>query len=283
MNIKELKNSLEEALADVYSSPEREQVVFLVMEWLTGFSRPQQVIYGENEVSKAITAKAFGIAEKLKKSEPLQYVLGETEFYGLSFSINPGALIPRRETEELVEWVIDTLKRLPAKRKLLDIGTGSGCIAIALKKNLSQLRVSAWDISENALEVARKNADKNHVSITFDKKDILNNHVQKNFDVIVSNPPYVPVSDKNKMAPNVLDYEPEEALFVPDDNALRFYYAIADFSLNNLSPGGYLFLEIHELKSITIREYLERVGFQKVEIREDMQGKPRMIKAEKKE
>ena len=281
MNVKELKNKLAEELADVYVDPEREQVVFLVTEWLTGLSRPRQVVNGEKELSHALTAKAFEIAEKLKKNEPLQYVLGETEFYGLPFYVKPGVLIPRRETEDLVDWMITSLKMLSSNAKLLDVGTGSGCIAVALKKNLPQIMISAWDISEKALEVARKNADKNHVSITFEKKDILSSKVPENYDVVVSNPPYVPESDKKKIAPNVLDYEPEEALFVPDDDTLRFYRAIADFSLNNLTPGGYLFLEIHEQKAQEIQEYLERAGFQKVEIREDMQGKPRMIKAEK--
>jgi len=280
--VKELKKYLKEELAGYFDKDELDQVVFLVTEHLTGMSRTEQVLRGEERPDKSVFDKSATIVERLKQHEPIQYVLGTTEFYGFPFYTMRGVLIPRRETEELADWVWKTLKNRSQPLSILDVGTGSGCIAVVLKKLLPFAQVMGWDYSEKILAVAEKNAELNSAHVTFEKRNILEVDIDQTFDVVVSNPPYVLESDKSKMASNVLDYEPEEALFVPDEEALRFYYAIAAFSLKHLNPGGYLFFEIHERKGKEIKEYLEKTGFKNVEVRKDMQGKPRMVRGEKK-
>lgn len=224
--------------------------------------------------------KIIYIVERLQKNEPIQYVLGKTEFYGLDFKVNSNVLIPRPETEELVEWILLETKQV--NPHLLDIGTGSGCIAIALAKHLHYGTVDAWDISEKALEVARDNANNNNVSVKFSNVNVLEPvNIDKHFDIIVSNPPYITFSEKKELEENVLDFEPHEALFVPDEESLIFYNKIADIAVKTLNDKGYLYFEINQAKGFDIIELLKSKGFSNIELRKDISGNSRMIRGMK--
>jgi len=227
------------------------------------------------------------IIEKLKQYRPIQYILGEADFYGLKFNVNENVLIPRQETEELVEQVLkglpppDLLHRRGRKYTILDIGTGSGCIAVTLAKYLPDAEIYALDISEKALDVAMQNAIKNQVNVHFFQFDILKDdpflYPDLSFDCIVSNPPYITLNEKASMDKNVLLYEPYQALFVPQDNPLLFYDRMACFSVNRLEKGGLLFLEINPLYSQAIANTLEDKQFKNVKIMKDISGKDRII------
>jgi len=278
--IRDLRIYLYQQLDETYQEEELVQVVNLVAEELTSLPKTELILQKDKELDSSIEERAAEIIERLKAEEPLQYVLGKTEFYGFPIRVNTGVLIPRRETEELVDWVYKALRTIHNQKQILDIGTGSGCIAIALKKLLTQTKVTAWDVSDQALKVARENAWLNQAEVFFEKKNVLRLETDKTFDVIVSNPPYVLESDKQWMRNNVLEFEPEKALFVPDRDALRFYKAIARFAKKHLNEGGFLFLEIHEKKASGVVDLLESYGFKEVEVRKDMQGKSRMVKGE---
>lgn len=214
---------------------------------------------------------------RLAQGEPLQYVLGSTPFCGLTFGVDSRVLIPRPETAELVEWVT---RDAGASGSLLDVGTGSGCIAVTLAHNLPRWKVQGWDISEGALEVARENSRLNGADVEFSKVDILSApKLERGFDVIVSNPPYVLESEKAQMSDTVLDHEPHTALFVPDTDPLLFYRAIAGFGKKALAQGGTLFFEINPLEASDLKMMLEQTGYHNVELRSDIYGKLRMIKA----
>ncbi|RZL18483.1 MAG: peptide chain release factor N(5)-glutamine methyltransferase [Pedobacter sp.] len=221
--------------------------------------------------------KLSKILTDLKTGKPVQQVLGETIFYGLPFKVTSNVLIPRPETEELVDWVINHVK--DKKESLLDIGTGSGCIPIVLKKHLPHLNVSSIDISSEALKVAAENAQLNKININLIEADILKYSTDKMYDVIVSNPPYIRELEKAEMHENVLIHEPHTALFVSDENPLIFYKAIADFALSNLNPNGYLFFEINEYLWEETLQILIDKRFKNIELKKDMQGKDRMIMA----
>ena len=212
---------------------------------------------------------------RLAKGEPFQYVIGSTPFSGLTFRVDGRVLIPRPETAELVEWVAQDAAKTGA---LLDVGTGSGCIAISLAHRLPGWKVQGWDISDGALEVARENSRLNGTQVEFRKMDILNASDDSRFDVIVSNPPYVLDSEKGQMEDTVLDYEPHLALFVSDSDPLLFYRAIAAFGHRTLNPGGRLYFEINPLKVEEMKDMLMGAGYRDVEVRNDIFGKPRMIK-----
>ena len=214
---------------------------------------------------------------RLAHGEPLQYVIGSTPFCGLTFRVDSRVLIPRPETAELVEWVI---RDAGASGLLLDIGTGSGCIAVTLAHNLPYWKVQGWDISEGALEVACENSRLNGTDVEFRKVDILDApELGRRFDVIMSNPPYVLESEKAQMESTVLDHEPHTALFVPDAEPLMFYRAIAGFGKKALVPGGALYFEINPLEASDLKMMLEQTGYHNVELRSDIYGKLRMIKA----
>ena len=218
---------------------------------------------------------------RLKKYEPIQYILGDTEFYGLNFIVEPGVLIPRPETEELVDLIIKDTP-LNASYQLLDIGTGSGCIAITLGNSLKQCSVTAMDISEKALAIASKNSSKNNVAIRLELHDILSNsNWAQQYDIVVSNPPYVRMSEKQAMKANVLDHEPEIALFVEDSDPLTYYEAILKFCITNLNTGGRLYFEINEYLGNDMVELVQRYEFRDVELIKDLAGKDRFIKAKK--
>ncbi len=237
------------------------------------------------DLEKVITGNDYdkfqGAIERLKTYEPIQYITGETEFYSLTFKVNNNVLIPRSETEELVDWVLNSVDK-NSNIKILDIGTGSGCIAISIAKNLSNAKVYALDVSPETLIVAKENAELNNVQLKFIEGDILKIHnIEDNFDIIVSNPPYVRQSEKTEMKSNVLDNEPHIALFVDDEDALQFYKAICQFSIDNLTKNGLLFFEINEYLGDEMKKLLKAYNFKEIELKQDLFGKDRMIKATK--
>jgi release factor glutamine methyltransferase len=269
---------IEKELAGLYPDTEIKGLKRIILETVCGWGFTEQITKRDETIPEGGSSQIKAIVARLKNAEPIQYVLGETEFFGLKLKVNPAVLIPRPETLELVEWVLQS--KLPDRCNILDIGTGSGCIALAIKKNIRDARVSAIDISEKALEIARLNADINNLGIEFFQADIL--HLRKiggeKYDVIVSNPPYVRESEKAKMHNNVLCYEPGIALFVDDKDPLVFYNAIAIFAKENLTANGQLFFEINEKLGEEMSGLLSGLGFTEIEIRKDINGKNRMIR-----
>jgi len=277
--IKDISELFRKELGTIYSEQEVRSLVYYVLRRVLGFSKSDTVIRREEPVDNSISIKIIDIIKKLKLEVPIQYIFGDTEFYGLDLMVSPDVLIPRPETEELADWIIKENKN--RKVTIFDIGTGSGCIAIALKKHIADCTVYACDISENALKVAKQNAIRNNTSIQFFKRDILNikkNRAFPEFDIIVSNPPYIRASEIKLMKGNVVKHEPHDALFVPDTNPLIFYKAIADFSLNHLRWGGSLYFEINENLSANLSEMLENNGFCNIQVKKDINNKYRMLK-----
>jgi release factor glutamine methyltransferase len=252
-----------------------------VMEHLTGSKKAERMIYKNADITGQEETRLKQITEKLLQHEPLQYVLNEAWFCGLKFYVDQHVLIPRPETEELVEWIISNCKFPAEQLKILDIGTGSGCIAVSLKRKLRKAEVWACDVSEGALQVAKKNVVNLGTDVIFLPLNFLDKTGWKNlpsFDVLVSNPPYIPESDKDNMNPNVLDYEPHTALFVPDNDPTVFYRAIADFGKSHLNPGGSIYAEIHENMGQLAINTFHNAGYD-TELKKDMQQKDRMLKA----
>lgn len=284
MTLRELKKNFQEQLKEVYPIEEIDQLFFMIAEKETGYSKSMAFIHFDEPISMGESIMYHNCLNRLKKSEPIQYVLGETEFCGLPIEVDRHTLIPRPETEELVEWIEQSYSSSEPKMNLLDIGTGSGCIAIALAKKISACEVTAWDISKGALEMARRNALNNGVSIQFEKVDILSKPMSgKRWDVVVSNPPYVRQSEKEHMFPNVLNFEPTTALFVSDEDPLKFYRSIAQFAFQHLKPQGWVYFEINEYLSKEVIQLLKAEGFECCELRKDVFGKNRMIRAQKNE
>lgn len=267
-------------LDGIYSSGEIESLILLIFGKLKGYSRTQLLLAPDSEITPEVQRQIDQIVTRLKAHEPIQYILGETEFYGLTIRTVPGTLIPRPETEELVHWIIEENRGI--KPVVFDIGTGTGCIAVALRKNIPDSTVLACDISPVCIETAVKNAALNHAKISVLNFNILNFSPEINFpefDVIVSNPPYVRQKEKQLMQKNVLDHEPELALFVEDDNALIFYRKIADFAKKYLKPGGRLYFEINEALGKECSEMLLEKGFSEIRLKKDLQQKDRMLAA----
>lgn len=264
-------------LAGLYPVSEIESFTRIIFEMVCGWSFTELLLKRHEKISATDFERIEAIILRLKNDEPIQYILGETEFYGLKLKVNPSVLIPRPETEELVQWI--TKSNLPGNSIILDIGTGSGCIALALKIQLKNAEVFGVDISENALEVARQNALKNSLDVGFFQSDILkwNEFEWKNFDIIVSNPPYIRESEKLQMHSNVLNFEPENALFVTDADPLIFYKTIAAFAKKHLTKSGMLFFEINENMGLEMNEMLVDFGFYDIEIRKDINGKNRIV------
>lgn len=268
---------------DVYEEREATNICDWVMESVTGWTRIDRVVNKTALLSVAQEKRLENISSDLLANMPVQYVLGETWFYGLKLSVNKNVLIPRPETEELTDWIVQDLRKIngSAPIRVLDIGTGSGCIPLGIKSKLPVAEVHACDISKGALEVAATNAKALGLAIELHEIDILAPSTAPDlpvFDVIVSNPPYIPLSDKSQMAPNVLEYEPSLALFVSDDDPLLFYRRIASFAKHQLKPAGHLYFEIHESMGAAVVQLLLNNGFEQVEVRKDLQGKERMIK-----
>jgi len=271
--------SIRKELAGIFSGGEVESLIFLIFEKLRGYSRTQFLLASE-ELSQEELLQINEIVARLKNHEPIQYILGETEFYGLSFYTVPGVLIPRPETEELVQWIIRDFNRsAPA---ILDIGTGTGCIAISLRKNLPQSTVLACDISPICLETTRRNVQLNAVEVSVFEYDVINQIPEVSFpelDIIVSNPPYIRETEKTLMQKNVLEFEPELALFVSDEKPFVFYERIADFALIHLRKGGLLYFEINEAFGSECLIMLQDKGFSEIILKKDINGKDRMIRA----
>ncbi|MGF7081626.1 peptide chain release factor N(5)-glutamine methyltransferase [Mucilaginibacter sp. UYCu711] len=281
--VKEVFAIFKQALNSLYDAQEAEAITLTVLTELLNTSKGIIKAFPEKELTLTQQEEAANILTQLKTGKPLQYVLGYTEFYGLKFLVNPATLIPRPETEELVQWALESIESCKLQVEslnILDIGTGTGCIAISLKKNLPDAQVSAIDISAETLQTAKENAKINNVKVDFMLDDILNSQLTThNLQLIVSNPPYVTLDDKTRMHINVTDFEPHTALFVPEDDPLIFYKAIADFAVANLVKGGLLFFEINESLGKETVELLESKGFKDVELRRDMSDRDRMIKA----
>ncbi len=280
MTFKEVFTAFHTGLQGVYDGNEIEALALNVLKHITGKGRAAIKAFADTTLSADQEDEIDHILSELKTGKPLQYILGEAHFYGLTFNVNASVLIPRPETEELVDWVLNSVKGVAAL-KILDIGTGSGCIAISLKYNFPAAQVSAVDVSASALATATSNAELNNVLVNFIKADILSvspDDVPGLFDVIVSNPPYVTSTDKLQMHNNVTDFEPHTALFVPDEEPLLFYKAIADFALEKLVSGGFLFFEINESYGPQTVAMLHDKGFKNIELRKDMSGRDRMIK-----
>lgn len=264
-------------LNSFYSNNELESMAFWCIDSVSNLNRSEYLLSSNSPLSEQDITVYINIIKRLKTYEPLQYILGKCDFYGLTLKVNPSCLIPRPETEELVQWILEH-----NFKNIADIGTGSGCIPIAVAKH-SNADITAFDISSEALLVAQENAKHNHVEVDFIEHDIFNDiDLDKSFDLIVSNPPYVLESQKIWMNKNVLDYEPHLALFVTDNEALRYYQRIIEFSKVHLQKEGLLFFEINEQKSVEIKEMLENNGFADILIKKDMQGKNRMVKAVRK-
>jgi release factor glutamine methyltransferase len=285
MKVSQVIFRYKEALKDSYHEGEISQIIYLVFEHVKNFSKIDLVTRKDEVVSESEEKQLDDILSQLIKNKPIQYILGYSWFYGIKIIVNSAVLIPRQETEELVDWIIkDEGKRPKDEIQILDICTGSGCIAIALKKNLPGARVSALDVSTEALAVAEINAAANHQNIQFIQADILQKELtgrKLSYDIIVSNPPYVLESEKKEMQKKELDYEPHLAMFVKHEDPLIFYSHIADLAAGNLTAGGKLYFEINEKKGREVTELLMDKGFSDVTIKHDLNGKHRIIRAVK--
>lgn len=270
-------NHIRFELSAYYTENELQSVVRLLISNITGFSFTE-ILVNKNTIFSAYQRDLLNFyLEKLKTGMPVQYVLGETEFCGLIFRVDQSVLIPRPETEELVEWVV---RESAVDSVILDIGTGSGCIAIALKYFMTQADVHACDVLLESLNTARKNAEMNKTRVDFFYMDVLDeNNTDCRYDVIVSNPPYIPYAEQTEISDHVKNFEPEGALFVPDDDPLVFYRKIAEFAKCHLHAGGKLFFEVHRDFGVACISMLHEMNFQQLEMRKDIAGNDRMIRA----
>lgn len=285
MTVQKFRMQFAQSLGAIYPEEEVSSLCFLTFEHVMGMNRVEVTLSRNKELSAQEIDQLEEVLERLKKTEPIQYIIGSTEFYGLEFQVNPFTLIPRPETEELVDWIIKDFGTITERTSagdhlVLDIGTGSGCIAISLAKHLAGSQVEAVDISQNAIETAYSNAKRNEVDVKFFQQDILVAvELPKQYDIIVSNPPYVRELEKKEMRGNVLSNEPHEALFVTDENPLLFYKKIGELAYKFLNVKGALYFEINEYLGKETVALLNNIGFREVALRKDMFGKDRMIKA----
>lgn len=280
MRIKQYRTQFIKELSSFYDAYEAESFFYLILEDKHKLRQIDLALNHELTFSEEDFVVWDSLLAELKKEVPIQYLLGKTHFYGLEFEVNENVLIPRPETEELVEWIINEHSKMDRtkKIKILDIGTGSGCIAISLAKNIPNAEVYAIDVSKKAIETAKKNAANNKVELNFILQDILETEALKcNFDIIVSNPPYVRNLEKEEIKKNVLDYEPHLALFVEDNDALVFYRKIAELAQENLSENGQLYFEINQYLGEETKDLLEKMNFKNIELRRDIYDNDRMI------
>lgn len=295
MLLKAYKTKFLSELSFLNDATEAESFFYIILEKIHHLKRIDLALDVALEVSENDLEKWNKIVSELKTHKPLQYILGETEFFGLRFFVNENTLIPRPETEELVQIIINDFEianTLTRKVQLLDIGTGSGCIAISLAKNINTAEVFAIDVSEKALEIANINAENNTVKVNFIQSDILkisnlkelvsqNSKIETTFDIIVSNPPYVRNLEKHEIKANVLEFEPHLALFVEDDDALLFYRKIGALAYKNLSENGKLYFEINQYLGLETQQLLVDLGFKNVKLIQDIYGNNRIISAVK--
>lgn len=280
MLLREIKTIFHKELGEIYPKEEIDSFFYRCIEHYLHLQRFVLTIQPGLTLTKEEEQPLFEALAQLKEEKPIQYILGEARFMDLELQVNEQVLIPRPETEELVQWILNDCQIEQSRDlKILDIGTGSGCIAIALEKHIPNAKVYAIDVSEGALEVARENANKNGVDVNFIEQDILNPKLELDFDIIVSNPPYVRDLEKNEIKKNVKDHEPHLALFVPDDNALIFYDAIARFGKKHLAKNGSLYVEINQYLGEETKALLKAHDFSEIELRKDIFGNDRMLKA----
>lgn len=290
MILKDILNIYHKELDNLFGNEEVNSFFNILIEHYLDLKRIHLVLEPEYVITKEEEQPLFEALAQLKLQKPIQYILGETEFYGLPFKVNEHTLIPRPETEELVDWIINNHSERSeesqleeSQLKILDIGTGTGCIAISLAKHLKKAKVSALDVSEDALKIAKQNAKLNEVDVEFIHDNILDSRHAEGvsashyYDVIVSNPPYVRNLEKAEIQPNVLENEPHLALFVEDENPLQFYKAICEFAQLNLKDNGTLFFEINEYLGKEMIELMTKFNFKDIELKKDMFGKDRMI------
>ena len=284
MTTGKFRNHFINSLEGLYPIEELKSFFYLLAGKYLNLSRINIALQLNNELTHEEQSSFYKAVDRLRNHEPIQYILGETEFFGMPITVNKQVLIPRPETEELVSWIIEDIDKNEAT--ILDVGTGSGCIAISLAKKLNNAVVSAIDISTRAIEVAKKNTLINNVNIEFSRVDVLNFEAdldlhhkwESKFDIIVSNPPYVRMQEKKLMKLNVIDHEPDIALFVEDDDPLLFYRKISQLSKQYLRHNGTLYLEINEYLGLEMEKMLNKAGFKHVLLKKDMFGKNRMIK-----
>lgn len=280
MNLSELRNLYQKELKSIYSESEIDLMFYWIAEKI--LDKPESVLQLslEEELPELEENKNLFLFKliQLKEHTPLQYITGETEFYGMKFLVNENVLIPRPETEELIEWILKDVEN--PNLQIIDIGTGSGCIPIVLKKKLPETEILAMDISEKALETAILNAEYHKTEINFLQSDFLNMSFENlpEFDIIVSNPPYIGETEKSEMDENVVKFEPHSALFVPDQNALVFYEKIIELAKNNLKPNGKIYVEINQNLAQETKELFQN-NFKNTELKKDISGNFRMIKS----
>lgn len=279
-------------LTPLYDIGEAKALIRWVLEVRFGLSMADILCDKVNELSAEDQKELNTILQRLEKGEPVQYTIGVADFCGRQFHVAPGVLIPRPETEELCRWITqrdgsfvsmlrETQKNRPSVLSVLDIGTGSGCIAITLALEMPEAKVTAWDISDEALSIAQENAQVLGANVCFERQDILNIPPDSCYDLIVSNPPYIQPKESDGMAKNVLDYEPHQALFTPDDQPVIFYQRIGDYAWQHLKTGGVLYFELNPLTAHEVSDYLHHLGFSEIKIRLDQFDKQRFLKATK--
>ncbi len=295
MKMNSAEQWLRQQLQTVYEGQEAGNIANMVLEHLTGLSRLERLTKKEEPLNVHQLHHLTEIAQRLSHNEPVQYILGKTWFAGMKLYVDKAVLIPRPETEELVEWIVNDVKQKglnvfnkektgadeTTQLKILDVGTGSGCIALALKKQIAKAEVWGCDISEEALNVARRNGSELNIRVDFQGINFLDEAQQKflpTVDIIVSNPPYISLQEKETMNANVVNHEPHIALFVPDNNALVFYEALAQFGKKRLHNNGVIYAEMHEGMGNDVVQLFTNEGYDNVELKKDMQGKDRMVK-----
>jgi protein-(glutamine-N5) methyltransferase, release factor-specific len=282
MSFAELKHFIHQRLGKLYESTEIQSFYFMLLAHYGHYSKVDVLTNTEEELPEEVVLPIKKAIKALLSAEPIQYVLGETEFCSYRFFVTKDVLIPRPETEELVDWVYRQYKTTATPLKILDIGTGSGAIAISLKKLLPQAEVTAIDVSAEALAIARRNAKTNGATIHFVQQDILmTDRLPEKYDVIISNPPYVRFAEQAEMHPNVLNYEPHLALFVSDENPLLFYDKIAELAYRFLTPQGSLFFEINQYLGKETQDLVRQKGFNEVILQQDLLGNDRMLFAKR--
>lgn len=280
MDIRTARLELLQRLRDIYDPREASLIADMIVEHVTGHSRSQRLLHGGDLLSDGQVAAFRRCSDELLRWRPVQYVIGEAWFAGMRLHVDERVLIPRPETEELLEWCLSSSPRTPIR--ILDVGTGSGCIALALAKALPQAEVWAADRSRDALDVAAANARENGIALRLLEIDVLDSKAWEDlplFDTIISNPPYVLQADRASMRDNVLQYEPHTALFVEGADPLRFYDAISGLALQRLVSGGRIFFEIHEEKGTEVQRLLDDRGFRDIMLRKDVSGRDRMVRA----
>ncbi|WP_074977400.1 peptide chain release factor N(5)-glutamine methyltransferase [Zhouia amylolytica] len=279
MRLKDIQDIFHKELDDLYDFKEVNRFFYLLLDHNFDIQRIDIILEPDKVISKKEETIIFKALDDLKLQKPIQQILGVAYFYGLKFRVNNETLIPRPETEELVDWIIRDCKDKIKPLKILDIGTGSGCIAITLSKNIPLVEVTAIDISRKALDIAKENALNNHVDINFLQADILKlESLLGEYDIIVSNPPYVRYLEKEQMKSNVVDFEPHAALFVPDQDPLLFYKQIAWLSSNHLNQEGNLYFEINQYLAKDTTDMLDEFGFKNTIVKKDLSGNDRMIR-----